>query len=228
MRSADELSVLITGGGSGIGAGTAAYLAELGAKVTITGRREERLQEVAEAIGERCAWVAGSIDDATDREAMVAGAAGHGGGVDALVHCAGNIYRSPIENLDEAELQALFQTNGISTMMMTRAALPAIVQSKGAIVFFGSAHVQRAFPSASPYAATKAAQETLARAFAAELGPKGVRVNCLRPGSILTETNQRAGIFETQRRANVPARCSQSRPWTSKARLVTPRRQSRI
>jgi NAD(P)-dependent dehydrogenase (short-subunit alcohol dehydrogenase family) len=64
------------------------------------------------------------------------------------------------------------------------------------VVFFGSVHTQRAFPGASPYAATKGALETLTGVLAAELGPQGVRVSCVRPGGVLTEINQRAGLFD--------------------------------
>jgi NAD(P)-dependent dehydrogenase (short-subunit alcohol dehydrogenase family) len=57
-------------------------------------------------------------------------------------------------------------------------------------------HSQRAFPGAAPYAATKGAVETLTGVLAAELGPQGVRVSCIRPGGVFTELNQRAGLFD--------------------------------
>jgi NAD(P)-dependent dehydrogenase (short-subunit alcohol dehydrogenase family) len=66
------------------------------------------------------------------------------------------------------------------------------------VVLFGSVHVKRAFPGASPYAATKGALEALTGVLAAELGPAGVRVSCIRPGAVLTEINQRAGLFDDE------------------------------
>jgi NAD(P)-dependent dehydrogenase (short-subunit alcohol dehydrogenase family) len=63
-------------------------------------------------------------------------------------------------------------------------------------VFLGSVHTRRAFPGASPYAATKAAVEGLSRVLAAELGPQGIRVNCIIPGAVFTEINQRAGLLD--------------------------------
>ena len=79
-------------------------------------------------------------------------------------------------------------------MMLTGLALKALSARRGAIVFVGSVHNRRAFPGASPYAATKGAVETLSRVLAAELGDKGIRVNCVAPGAVLTEINVRAGL----------------------------------
>jgi NAD(P)-dependent dehydrogenase (short-subunit alcohol dehydrogenase family) len=66
------------------------------------------------------------------------------------------------------------------------------------VVFVGSVHTQRAFPGASPYAATKGALETLTGVLAAELGPFGIRVGCVRPGAVFTEINQRAGLGDDE------------------------------
>ena len=67
---------------------------------------------------------------------------------------------------------------------------------KGVNIFIGSVHNRRAFPGASPYAATKGALETLTKVLAAELGNEKIRVNCVVPGGVYTEINQRAGIFD--------------------------------
>jgi 3-oxoacyl-[acyl-carrier protein] reductase len=80
--------------------------------------------------------------------------------------------------------------------MLSQAALRHLIDASGVIVFMGSVHSQRAFPGASPYAATKGALETLTGVLAAELGPQGVRVSCVRPGGVFTEINQRAGLFD--------------------------------
>jgi NAD(P)-dependent dehydrogenase (short-subunit alcohol dehydrogenase family) len=127
---------------------------------------------------------------------MVQAAVQHGGGLELLVNNAGNMYRGPLAELDEAELLAVFHSNVIGGMMLTQAALPALVASRGAVIFMGSVHSQRAFPGASPYAATKGAVETLTGVLAAELGPQQVRVSCVRPGGVFTEINQRAGLLD--------------------------------
>lgn len=196
MRPIQSMSVLVTGAGSGIGEGIARHFGAAGARVTIAGRRAERIHAVAESIGDRCRAVVGDVTVAADRSAMVDAAADHGGGLDLLVNNAGNMYRGQLAQLEEAELTAIFASNVIAPMMLSQAALPHLTTSGGAIVFIGSVHSQRAFPGASPYAATKGAVETLTGVLAAELGPMGVRVSCVRPGAVLTEINQRAGLFD--------------------------------
>ncbi|MFK7915615.1 MAG: SDR family NAD(P)-dependent oxidoreductase, partial [Pseudomonadales bacterium] len=192
----DGQSVLLTGGGSGIGAGTAHYLAERGARVTITGRREQKLSAVANAIGPACCAVSGDITDAADRQRMVDGALAHGGGkIDSLINNAGNMYRGAVESLTEQALLEVFNSNVVAAMLLTGLTLPHIPKDGGAVVFLGSIHNRRAFPGASPYAATKGAIEALTKSLAAELGPRNIRVNCVAPGAVFTEINQRAGLF---------------------------------
>ncbi|GAA4938288.1 NAD(P)-dependent dehydrogenase (short-subunit alcohol dehydrogenase family) [Actinomycetospora succinea] len=188
------MSVLVTGGGSGIGETVVTRLAAAGAHVTLTGRRAEKIGAVAERTGARP--VTGDVTVEADRHAMVDAAVEHGGGLDAVVHAAGNMYRGPLAELTEQGLHDVFASNTIAPMLLTGLALPHLVASGGAVVFFGSVHTQRAFPGASPYAATKGALETLTGVLAAELGPQGVRVSCVRPGGVLTEINQRAGVFD--------------------------------
>ena len=88
----------------------------------------------------------------------------------------------------------LYHTNVVGPVQLSGLALPALRESKGSIIFFGSVHTQRAFPGATAYAATKGALEALTGVLAAELGPQQVRVNCVRPGGVYTELNERAGF----------------------------------
>jgi 3-oxoacyl-[acyl-carrier protein] reductase len=194
-RSVESMSALVTGGGSGIGAAVVARLAAAGARVTVSGRRPDRVRAVADAAGPAVLAVAGDVTDARDRQRMVDAAVEHGGGLELLVHGAANMYRGALEELDEKQLVEVFTSNTIAPMLLTGLALPHLRERRGAVVFFGSVHTQRAFPGASPYAATKGALETLTGVLAAELGPL-VRVSCVRPGGVLTEINQRAGLFD--------------------------------
>ncbi len=195
MREIKGMSVLVTGGGSGIGEASARLFVQGGAKVTITGRRKDKLEAVAASIGPACRGVVGDVTVQADREAMIAAAVAHGGKLDALVNNAANMYRQPVDGYTEAFLKEAFDTNVISAMMLSSLAVPHLEQTQGAIIFIGSTHTRRAFPGASPYATTKAAVEGLTRVMAAELGPKQIRVGCILPGAVSTELNLRAGLF---------------------------------
>ncbi|WP_311931647.1 SDR family oxidoreductase [Microbispora sp. H11081] len=195
-RSLEGMPVLVTGGGSGIGEAVVYRLVKAGARVTLAGRRAVKVEEVARRAGAGACGVVADVTIAADRERMVARAVEHGGGLEAVVHAAGNMYRGPLETLDEQALYDVFASNTIGPMMLTGKALPHLRERSGVVVFFGSVHTQRAFPGASPYAATKGALETLTGVLAAELGPQGVRVGCVRPGGVLTEINQRAGLMD--------------------------------
>ena len=196
------MSLLITGGGSGIGAGAAEHFVAAGASVTITGRRAHKVEAVAERLGERCLAIAGDITADSDRRRMVDAAVSHGGGrLDVLLNNAGNMYRGPVAELAEDRLLDLFHSNVVAPMMLCGQALPHLRAAGGCVLFVGSVHTRRSFPGVSPYAATKGAVETLTGVLAAELGPQGVRVGCVRPGAVLTEINQRAGLFDDEQAA---------------------------
>lgn len=195
MKNLTALSVIITGGGSGIGEATAHHLAGAGAKVTICGRRADRVESVARAIGPNCAWVTADVTKEADRRNLIDTAVRHGGGIDAVVSNAGNMERKPVEEWTEDRLQQIFNDNVVAGMMLTQAALPHLSASAGSIVFVGSVYTVRAYPGAAPYAATKGALETLTRVLATELGERKIRVNAIRPGAVPTEINVRAGVF---------------------------------
>ncbi|MEL7028827.1 MAG: SDR family oxidoreductase [Pseudomonadota bacterium] len=195
MRAIEGMSVLVTGGGSGLGEGIARRFARQGAKVTITGRRADKLKAVADEVGpSMCAFV-GDVTSQNDRAAMLAAAVEHGGKLDVLVNNAGAMFRQPVDGYTEEFLKRAFDTNVISAMMLTSAAVRHLKETKGAVIFIGSTHTRRSFPGASPYAATKAALEGLTKVMAAELGADEVRVGAVLPGAVITELNTSAGLF---------------------------------
>jgi NAD(P)-dependent dehydrogenase (short-subunit alcohol dehydrogenase family) len=164
--------------------------------VTISGRRADKIRAVADSIG--CNAVAGDVTSAADRLRMIDEAVAFGGRLDALFNNAGNMLRGPIETIAEDQLLGLFRSNVAAPMLLTGLAVPHLAATKGAVVFVGSVHTRRAFPGASPYAASKGAIEILTKVLAAELGDRGIRVNCVVPGSILTELNVRAGFLTAE------------------------------
>lgn len=198
MQNIESMSLLITGGGTGIGAGTARYFVERGARVTICGRRADRLKATADALGAACHAVVADITVDADRRRLMDEAVAHGGGLNGLVNAAADMLRGPISELDEQALMTVFHTNVVSAMMLTGLAVPHLKATQGAVVFFGSVHTRRAYPGASPYAATKGALEALTKVIAAELGEHKIRVNCVVPGAVPTDLNIRAGLFTAE------------------------------
>ncbi len=190
MNTLQDKSILITGGGTGIGAGCAAYFAAHGGRVTISGRRENRLREVAEAIGPACQWVTGDVTNAQNRQTMLDAAITHGGGkLDVLVNNAAITNHSGLIGLDEAALLQVLQNNVAAPLMLTQLAVPELEKSAGCVIFIGSVHTRLAMSGRLAYAASKGAVQTMSRVLASELGPKKIRVNCVIPGAVATEIN---------------------------------------
>ena len=194
MQTIEDYSCLVTGGGSGIGLGIASHLAKNGAKVTITGRRRENLERACKSIGKNCSFIVGDVTSENDRNAMIHGAVQHGKGLHGLVNAAGNMLRGSISDLDPADILDLLNTNVVAGMRLTGLCVSHLQKSGGGVLFVGSIHTRRSFPGASPYAASKGAVEVLTKVLAAELGPLGIRVNCVIPGAVPTEINIRAGL----------------------------------
>jgi NAD(P)-dependent dehydrogenase (short-subunit alcohol dehydrogenase family) len=206
VQDVNGLSVVITGGGSGLGRGAAIHLAGKGAKVTIGGRRRDKIEAVRAEIGASCRALVCDVTKHEDRQGLIDAAVEHGGGIDALINNAGNMVRGPITDLNARDVLGVFDSNVVAPMMLTGLAVPHLAKRGGAVVFIGSVHTRRSFPGASPYAATKGAVEVLARVLAAELGPRKIRVNCVIPGAVPTEINVRAGLFtEDEHRARMEA-----------------------
>ena len=147
-------------------------------------------------MGDNVSAIVADITKNSDRKRLIQAGLDHGGKINALINNAGNMYRGSIDNLDQNELLNIFNTNVVSGMMLLGESKKYLAKTKGVNIFIGSVHNRRAFPGASPYAATKGALETLTKVLAAELGNEKIRVNCVVPGGVYTEINQRAGIFD--------------------------------
>ena len=196
MLKIKDMSIIVTGGCSGLGFGMAKKFSKAGAKVTICGRRREKVKKAQHDLGSNVLSIVADVTKESDRIKIINSALEHGKKIDALINNAGNMYRGAIEDLNQDKLLDIFNTNVIAGMMLLGIAKEYLVKTKGSNIFIGSVHNRRSFPGASPYAATKGALETLTKVLAAELGKDKIRVNCVVPGGIFTEINQRAGLFD--------------------------------
>ena len=205
MLNTREMSIIITGGCAGLGFGMAKRFSTQGAKVTICGRREDKVKDAKKSLGDNVSAIVADITKNSDRKRLIQAGLDHGGKINALINNAGNMYRESIDNLDQNELLNICNTNVVSGMMLLGKSKQYRAKTKRVNIFIGSVHNRRAFPRASPYAATKGALETLTKVLAAELGNEKIRVNCVVPGGVYTEINQRAGIFadDTAKKQNI-------------------------
>jgi 3-oxoacyl-[acyl-carrier protein] reductase len=196
---------LVTGASRGIGAAIAKALAAAGADVTITYARSPdqvaRVVRDIEALGRRAVAIAA---DSTDAEAVgrsVEAAAEALGGLDILVNNAGIARGGPIEAMELANIDALLDVNLRSAVLASRAAIPHLGRG-GRIITIGSNLAERVpQPGLAVCAATKAALIGFTRGLARDLGPRGVTVNIVHPGSTDTDMNPADGPnAEAQRR----------------------------
>lgn len=212
MKDFDGKAALVTGGRTGIGAATAVLLAGRGARVAIGVHKEvdgdETLQAMKDAGTEGIAVPMDVSDgDAVDR--AVALVADELGGLDVLVTNAGieQPKTAPMAQIVRSDMQKVFDVNMRGTFLSIQAAVPHLTKGDGgAICLVSSLWGHLGGPGLSAYTATKGGVIAMTRALAAELGPEGVRVNCVSPGAINTPMLERVmgDGFPFSFEANVP------------------------
>jgi meso-butanediol dehydrogenase/(S,S)-butanediol dehydrogenase/diacetyl reductase len=175
---------LITGGGSGIGAATARRLAAAGYGVCVTGRRREPLEEVAAETGGLA--VVADTGEAGAIEQAVEAALDRFGGLAVLVCSAGTGAAGAVADQTPERWAHVIETNLTGAFLACRAALPHLVESRGAVVTVSSVAGLRAGPESAAYDASKAGLIMLTQSIALDYGPRGVRANCVCPGWIRT------------------------------------------
>jgi meso-butanediol dehydrogenase/(S,S)-butanediol dehydrogenase/diacetyl reductase len=175
---------LVTGGGTGIGAAIARRLAADGFKVCITGRRRAPLEEVAADTG--ALPVVADTGDPEDAARAVGTALETFGSLDLLVCNAGISAGGTVEEQSPDGWDAVLRTNLTGAFLVARAALPALVESRGALVTISSDAGLRAGPASAAYCSAKAGLVMLTQCIALDYGPRGVRANCVCPGWIRT------------------------------------------
>ncbi len=192
---------LVTGGGSGIGRATALKMAEEGARaVLIAGRRQAEIESAAaacESLGAQALALRTDVTREDDVERLVATAVERFGGIDAAFNNAGfQEKRAPLETQDSTVYDAVFDTNVRAVFLCLRHQLPVMfARGAGRIVVNASVSgVRNPNPGFSLYSASKAAVISLVRSAAMEAAPRGVSINAIAPGRVVTDMMLRAGV----------------------------------
>jgi NAD(P)-dependent dehydrogenase (short-subunit alcohol dehydrogenase family) len=184
-------TALVTGATSGIGRATAQALAGMGMHVVLSGRDEARGRKAAEEIagrGGRADFIAADLQNVASAQALAAQALERAGQIDVLVNNAGIGTAGPTSGTSEDAFDELFAVNVKAPYFLTAALAPAMAErGSGAVINVSTMVATFGLDGMALYGSTKAALDLLTKAWAAEFGPKGVRVNAVAPGPISTE-----------------------------------------
>ena len=181
MKRYQGKNVVIIGGTSGIGLSTAKMLIEGGARVLVTGRSQAGLDSAQKEIGKDAIVLSSDARSLTYLDALAVRAKAEFGTVDLLFVNAGFSLFAPIESTTEAMYDEVFGMNAKGPFFAAKKLAPLINQG-GAVVFTTAISNVKGMPMLAAAGATKAALRSLARGFAAELLPRGIRVNAVSPG----------------------------------------------
>ena len=193
MGKLENKVALVTGGSSGIGFATAQRFITDGAQVIITGRNQEALDAAVAELGDRAIGIRGDVANLEDLDHLFAQIKQAFGRVDVLFANAGIAPFVPFEAVTEAHFDGLFNINVRGLFFTVQKALPPLSES-ASVILNASVAGQSGIPNTSIYSATKAAVRSLGRTLAAELSPRGIRVNVVSPGLIETPLVGKLGL----------------------------------
>lgn len=192
MADMTDKVVIVTGGGSGIGAALAEGFLAAGARVVIAGRDPAKLeaQSARMAAPDRVRHTLADVGQIGDMEALIAFTVREFGGLDVLVNNAGSGMLSPVAKLDPDIWHHVIATDLNSCFYGAKFAIPHLLESKGSILNISSICGVAGDPGFSAYNAAKAGVINFTRSLAIELGGQGVRANCISPGLIRTPSTE--------------------------------------
>ena len=209
--ASDTSTALITGGTSGIGRATANKLAQLGIQVVVVGRNAERGKKTTEEIraaGGKADFISSDLRDAASAREVAKRAIELGNGhVDIVINNAGIYPFGPTQEMTEEQFDRVFSLNVKAPYFLVAELAPLMAErGKGAIVNLSTMVADYGAPGMSLYGSSKAAINLLTKTWAAEYGPRGVRVNVVVAGPTRTEGTDAMGEGLEQLAAEAPAR----------------------
>jgi len=193
MKRLEGKTALVTGGNSGIGLATAKRFQEEGARVAISGRSKKTLEEAVKNLGNGLLAVQADVAKLSDLDKLFAEVSQKLGKIDVLFVNAGIAKFAPLAETSEVLYNEMFDINVKGAYFTVQKALPLL--NDGASIILNTSVVdQKGFAGGTVYSATKAAMRSFARTMAAELVGRGIRVNTVAPGPIVTPILERTGL----------------------------------
>jgi NAD(P)-dependent dehydrogenase (short-subunit alcohol dehydrogenase family) len=191
MGKLDGKTALVTGASEGMGLEAAKLFAAEGATVYVTGRRSEVLDAAVTASRGTLRGIRADSGKPADLERVFARIAAEAGSLQVVFASAGigNV-QEPIEAVTPESFCEVFAVNTLGSLLTVQMALPLLTEG-GSVILNGAATISRGFPGAGVYTSSKAANRSLARTWAAELGGRNIRVNVLSPGAVHTPAQER-------------------------------------
>lgn len=199
MKQFQDRVALITGASSGIGEATARRFAQAGASVGLIGRNQENLTQIVNSInqeGGQAFPILADLATSTGPKEAVEKAVEKFGKIDILVNAAGIISMGNISNTSMAAWDGMMHINLRIVFELMQLVLPFMKTPYGNIVNVSSVTGLRSFPGVLAYCVSKAAVDQLTRCAALELAEKGIRVNSVNPGVVVTNLHRRSGMSE--------------------------------
>lgn len=186
---------IVTGAGSGIGRACAVALAHEGAKVTLVGRREDRLKEVAREIGDSALVLAADISKKLEIDRVIEQTVGRFGGLNVLLNNAGVLHVGTVEQITEEQWDETFNINVRGLWLLSRAVLPHMRKAGGgSIINIASVLGINGARNRASYAPSKGAVVLLTKCMAIDHGQENIRVNAICPAFV--ETDLTAAIIK--------------------------------
>ena len=201
---------IVTGASKGIGASIAQHLAAEGAAVVVNyASSKDGAERVVKEIGGkggRAVAVQADVAKTADVERLFAETARAFGRLDILVNNAGVYEWLPLEQVTETHFHQQFDLNVLGLLLASKAAVKQFGAKGGSIINVSSLASDTAMAGSSVYSASKAAVDSITRTLAAELGPRGIRVNAINPGVVETEGTRSGGFLEGEFRKEIEGR----------------------
>jgi len=200
-KQAKNLIAIVTGGASGIGLAIVQKFIQNDIFTIVIGRDEKKLQAVKDILGGKGNAVQFDLNDLKSIPQLIKDIHGRYGQIDILVNNAGINMKKPFTEVTDEEFQSILHTNLNAVFSLSRETVKVMEQQgSGSIINISSMAAKYGLPKIIAYSASKSAIEGMTAAMAVELSPKGIRVNAIAPGFIITDMTDKAFNADPERK----------------------------